>query len=633
MSQALLNEESSIDRFLAGSTQSEEKIDALNDYCMVRIDQHNTDTFKQRTLQCQDLLAQTNYPRGLAYHKVAKAFLLMGQSKLMDMKKVSEESIHLFETLNDNNGMLFALVGDVFGKLVRGDFDEALQQSIKAIKLADSVETSMAKGWSTYAMAVVYFDIKDYTNSKKYYKLAAEIFNTFNQGYISARARTGAGTCSLHLGEYEEAKTSVLEVIAYFKEHPNPEGMSRATNDLGVLYTKTKDFEKAEQLLLQTFDIRNKLNNKRAVVTTMLDLAELYICSSRSEEAIDHLNIALELTVEHKAQPKEMRAQKLLFTAHKALGNINKSFDALEKYVQLHEKIANTETNNKLKLQESNFVSEKAKQLAELERKKNIELKAAHDEISTKNQAILDSIKYAQRIQAAILPPTKLINKCLPNSFVLYKPKDIVAGDFYWVESRNSEVFFAAADCTGHGVPGAMVSVICNGALNRSVREFKLTDPGRILEKTRELVIQEFEKSEEEVKDGMDIALCKLVGTTLSYSGANNPLWIVRNEEIIEVKADKQPIGKHITSDSFTTHTLEVQKEDVIYIFTDGYADQFGGQNDKKFGKKNFRSLLLSMQQHSMAEQQKHMDQEFENWKGAGDQIDDVCVIGIKIGT
>ena len=240
-----------------------------------------------------------------------------------------------------------------------------------------------------------------------------------------------------------------------------------------------------------------------------------------------------------------------------------------------------------------------------------------------KKQEITASITYAKRIQGAILPPKHLISNSLPNSFILYKPKDIVAGDFYWMQKVDKTVYFAAADCTGHGVPGALVSVICNSALNRSVREFRLSDPGLILDKARELVLEEFEKSEEEVMDGMDIAL--------KYAGANNPLWLIRNNEVIETKANKQPIGKFDNPSPFTTHTIQLAKDDCCYIFSDGFVDQFGGEKGKKFKPKRFRELLLSVQDKSMDVQKQLLNEAFEDWRGDLEQVDDVCVIGVKV--
>ena len=199
------------------------------------------------------------------------------------------------------------------------------------------------------------------------------------------------------------------------------------------------------------------------------------------------------------------------------------------------------------------------------------------------------------------------------------------------MEHKDGKVLYAAADCTGHGVPGAMVSVICNNGLNRSVREYGLTDPGKILDKTREIVIQEFEKSEEEVKDGMDIALCSIEGDKLEYAGAYNPLWIIRNGEVIETKANKQPIGQFDNPTPYTTHSIDLVPGDSIYIFSDGYVDQFGGEKGKKFKSKAFRTLLLSIQDEPMEDQKTIIDEAFEDWRGTLEQIDDVCVIGVRV--
>ena len=260
-------------------------------------------------------------------------------------------------------------------------------------------------------------------------------------------------------------------------------------------------------------------------------------------------------------------------------------------------------------------------------------LAAKTQEVENKNQEIIDSITYAKRIQDAILLPIHLVKNHLSDSFVLFKPKDIVAGDFYWVDEIDDKVIFAAADCTGHGVPGAMVSVVCHNALNSAVREFDLTEPEKILDKTRELVIKQFSKSTEDVKDGMDISLCSLSQRTLHWSGANNPLWIIRKDsnQLEEIKADKQPIGKYAGAKPFTTHQIELNAGDTIYIFTDGFQDQFGGVKQKKFKAAQLKELLLANQKLSMNEQKILLMNTFENWRGSLEQIDDVCVIGIRL--
>ena len=265
--------------------------------------------------------------------------------------------------------------------------------------------------------------------------------------------------------------------------------------------------------------------------------------------------------------------------------------------------------------------------------KQRDEIEEQHQVLEEQHKEITDSINYAKRIQDAILPPLKLVKGYMPDSFILYKPKDIVAGDFYWMEGINNLIIFAAADCTGHGVPGAMVSVVCHNAMNRSVKEFMLVKPNEILDKTREIVMETFEKSDEDVNDGMDIALCSIntESKKLNFSGANNGLYIVRNNEVTQIKPDKQPIGNYKDAKPFTNHEYDLEKGDVIYAFSDGYPDQFGGPKGKKFMYKPFRSLLLDIHQKPMDEQHSILLQAFEDWRGDLEQIDDVCVIGVRI--
>ena len=286
-----------------------------------------------------------------------------------------------------------------------------------------------------------------------------------------------------------------------------------------------------------------------------------------------------------------------------------------------------------------NYKKQKA-QASVISRQKTIaesqryEIQTQHLELEEKNREITDSITYVKRIQEAILPPLKLMQKNLENSFIFYLPKDIVAGDFYWMEAMKDEVIFAADDCTGHGVPGAMVSVVCSNALNRSVREYGLTKPSAILDKTLKIVIERFEKSEEDVKDGMDIALCSYnpKKQLLNYSGAHNPLWVIRkgSDIVEEIKADKQPIGMNAEHKPFTNHEIQLSKGDSVYIFSDGYLDQFGGERGKKFKSVHFKKLLLSIQEQSIDEQYAVIKNSFQEWKQGIEQLDDVCVIGFR---
>ena len=265
-------------------------------------------------------------------------------------------------------------------------------------------------------------------------------------------------------------------------------------------------------------------------------------------------------------------------------------------------------------------------------RKKNLNF-ALLKSSETKNKELLDSIQYAKRIQNAIMPSEKQLSQLIPNGFVFYQPKDIVAGDFYWLNQKENDLYIASCDCTGHGVPGALVSVVCNAALNRSLKEFALQTPGEILDKTRELVVTEFEKSEDEVSDGMDIALIKLNGNRLSFSGANNPLWVVRNNgDVVEdIKGCKQSIGLTNNPSPFVTHEVELNSGDCVYVFTDGYSDQFGGPKGKKFKTRAFKELLQSVCSEPMKHQKDIVENTLKDWKGNLEQVDDICVIGLKM--
>ena len=279
-------------------------------------------------------------------------------------------------------------------------------------------------------------------------------------------------------------------------------------------------------------------------------------------------------------------------------------------------------------------------------KKLNIELIQKNALIQENSKQILDSITYAKRLQRAILPSIEDVNEHIPNSFLIFLPKDIVSGDFHWFEAVDNTKYVAVADCTGHGVPGAMVSVVCSNALSRSVNEFGLRLPSDILNKTRELVIYTLGKSGEDVTDGMDISLIALSEKTVQFSGANNSLWIIRQNEhikkgeiyidkeskeasLLEIKGDKQPVGLYSLMQDFTTKEIDLEPSDILYMTSDGFPDQFGGEKNKKFKQNNLKIELLSIYNKPMAEQKIHLEKVFIQWKGRFEQTDDVCLMGI----
>jgi len=281
-------------------------------------------------------------------------------------------------------------------------------------------------------------------------------------------------------------------------------------------------------------------------------------------------------------------------------------------------------------------------------------LQDQNDEIVHQKKEITDSINYAKRIQLAILPPDKMVKKLLPTAFVMYKPKDVVSGDFYWIEEKNGIVMFAAVDCTGHGVPGAMMSVVGLNLLNQAVKEKELTVPSDILKHLDTGVTDTLRQSgdTESIKDGMDLSLCSYDPKTLElqYAGAFNNLWVVRKnisssyklqnkfeiffeEHLLEIKADKFPIGSNLDgiADNYTNHTLQLQKGDCVYLYSDGYADQFGGPKGKKYKYNSLKKLLVSIHELPPDEQRQKLLFSFESWRGDLEQIDDILVMGVCV--
>ena len=268
--------------------------------------------------------------------------------------------------------------------------------------------------------------------------------------------------------------------------------------------------------------------------------------------------------------------------------------------------------------------------------KQKEEIEEKTKELETLFKQVTDSIHYAKRIQEAILPPLNYVKTLLPESFILYKPKDIVSGDFYWLDKKGDWTYFAAVDCTGHGVPGAFMSIVGHNLLKDILNNTDLTEPAQIMDKMNDGVANTLHagSSEKQTKDGMDMTLCALNHKTLElqFSAAFNPLYIVRNNELIQYKADKFPIGMFVgEKQNFTHNSIQLQKGDHIYIFSDGYADQFGGPKGKKFMAGNFRTLLSDMSKLPIEKQRVNLNQTIEEWRGNLEQVDDILIIGVRV--
>ncbi len=630
-----------------------------------------------------------------AYNNIA--FIYQGHGEIEKSLELNNKSLELFEEIEYVFGIANSLnnIGYIYDN--QGDIPKALSAYHKSLKLLEKIDDKRGVAYSLTNLASLY-------NSQGDKARALSCFLKSIKLHKEVGDKAGEASATVNVGAFYSANGDLVEALRYcnrslelYEELGHLSGIASSLYSIGLVYKAQGDLPTSLEYQLRSLEINKQLDFKIGWASSLLTISELQL-------QMGLINESLENGVKSLAIGKEYGYPNVIKNASKLLSNIyekqGKGSLALEMYrlsIEMSDSMNNESTQKATIKQQAKYeyekqkvlddaahdkllaieqeekekqqiltvatagglglvvlflffvfnrlrVTKKQKQVIE-KQKQEVELQKVavektHAELEERNKEITDSIQYAKRIQSAILPPPKVVKEYLKESFILYKPKDIVAGDFYWLEQvvpadtnglDAQKVLFAAADCTGHGVPGAMVSVVCNNALNRSVREHGLTDPGQILDKTREIVIAEFAKSDEEVKDGMDIALCCLEGTTLKYAGAHNPLWIIRKGELLETKANKQPIGQFDNPEPYITHAIELQKGDSVYIFSDGYADQFGGEKGKKLKTANFKKLLLSIQDKSMEVQHQLINKSFEDWRGNLEQLDDVCVIGVRI--
>jgi tetratricopeptide (TPR) repeat protein len=607
------------------------------------------------------------------------------QSDYLNALNYYTQGLKLREQSGDKKGISVSL--NNIGATLReqGDLAKAIEYYSKSLKLDEETGNNVSLAFSLSNIGVIYQDRREHQKAIQYFEKSLKIRKELGDKIGEAAVLTNIGNTLSSMNDYKNAIDYHFLSLEIQQTIGDKSGVANSLNNIGNIYTAQRDYEKALNYYFQSIDFKETLNDKNGIASTLNNIGNIYFNQGKLDKSLEYNIKAFKMAKEVGSLVLSGNCARSLWETYKKLGNYSKSLEMHELYISFMDSVHNEEFERATLRQEFKYAYDKqllsdslsnakklevknielAKKQTELTARRNQQfalvgvlvlvlifsgivynrfklsqtqktiIEAQKLKVEEAHKEITDSISYAKRIQTAILPPQKLVKEYLPQSFVLYKPKDIVAGDFYWMEHRGDSILFAAADCTGHGVPGAMVSVVCNNGLNRSVREYNLSEPGKILDKTREIILEEFEKSEEEVKDGMDISLCSLnmKERKLEWSGANNPLWIIRKDahEIEEIKANKQPIGKYADIKPFTTHELKLSEGDTVYVFTDGFQDQFGGEKGKKFKAAKFKELLLQIQSLSMEEQRVRIDEAFESWRGKIEQVDDVCVIGVRV--
>lgn len=601
------------------------------------------------------------------------------------------EALSLYKKIKNNIGIAECYEG--IGKVAykNEEIDAALTHFSEALKLFEKEKYKNALPGLYINIGLLYDEVSNYKQALDFYSKALQLAQEIKDEVAEASCYTNIGGIYAAQGKQSLAISYLEKALKLKEKAGNKKGMALTLNNLGAVYYQLEDLDKALEQFQKAYDIYIEINDGKSIFPACNNIGTINLEKGNYDKALIYFNKAYELAKSRESVVDKILCLENLTLLYKQLGKSSQALEYSMECSSLKDTLYNKDQTSITAEMQTRFATEKKQQENEIlnlqvksesfiktifiiaaglllviaffifrglrqKQKANIALEeknkiieeqkqtVEHQKhiVEEQNKDITDSIRYAERIQNAILPPEKQWYSIFPQSFVFYKPKDILSGDFYWIEQKGDLVFVAAADCTGHGVPGALISIVNYNLLNKAVLEKDLNNPADILNYVNHQLTlalhQTFQESS--VKDGMDISLCVLNTKTLelNYSGANNPIYIIHQIEnavtrISEVKADKFPVGAFVDEQvqSFTSKQIQLQKNDLVYLFSDGFADQFGGDKGKKFKYKQLKDILLENQNLSMIEQRSILENKFTNWKGKLEQVDDVLVIGIKV--
>ncbi len=638
-------------------------------------------------LLCEKLLSNSSYMendkrrialrRGMASALVNLASIYKEEGKYPEALQNYFNALKIVQELKNKSRI--AVYNGSIGLLYwnQGSYDKALDYMGKSLRLNEELGDKRGVALQLGNMANVYSDQAKgerlRARSDSLYALAFEYYNRALR--IDEEDDYGAGI-ALKLGNmgsvyndqasapwcsekernalYEKAIGNFFKALKLSQEADDKSSVAIWLGDIGSVYVKTGKFSESEKYLHQSLALSESISDIEGVKEINQNLGELYDTlakiTAEPAKAKEYYRLSL------------MHYKKFISTRD-SIVNIEK----IKKQTQaeMNDELQRQEEMLKEKHEKEQAIAEEKNQKQQiiiwfalggllivavfsvllfnrfrLTRKQNSIIELQKRTVEEKNKDITDSINYAKKIQEAIFSEKEVKYQIFPDAFVLLLPRDIVSGDFYWFAEKNGRRLIAAVDCTGHGVPGAFMSMIGNYFLQEVVSERGIVQPDLVLSELRHLVINSLKQrgGEGETKDGMDMALLSFDdrSSTVEYAGANNPLWLVRQNdgkpELTEYEPNKRPIGYYQgRSLPFNNHRIGLQKGDALYIFTDGYADQFGGPQGKKLKDRGFKDVLLSISHLPMLEQEKMLLSKFHEWKGTLEQVDDVCVIGIRV--
>lgn len=574
-----------------------------------------------------------------------------------------------------------------------GAYDEALTVSLEAYKLYDKLGDKQGMARALIVSGNVYRMLENYFPAITNYERALKMCRDRGDLNLEASCLNNLAIVYGNRGENDSALVYLSMAKLIHERTGNTASLSKVLNNMGSQYlakaaadTLNIDapayLDTAAQYYLASLELKKKLGDRRGQVSGLSNLGAVSVQQGNLDKAIEYFQRALELAAEIQSLELQRAISYNLYECYVDKNDIENALRYYREYTAMKDSIYTTGMQEGIAEMQARFGVEQAeaetrateaqktliiwssvlggiifiiiiffiwRQSTERKKvnvalnekkleieKKNVALNSANLEIELKNKDITDSIRYARRIQEAILPELEFSTTFGRSGFVLYKPKDIVSGDFYWMAKKGDILLFAAVDCTGHGVPGAFVSIVCSNLLTQAVNEHGFHEPNDILNDVNARLSLTLRQrvDESKVRDGMDIALCCLNTSTgvLHFSGAFNPAWIMRKGEIIELKADKFPVGNFEDEDLrvFVRQEIQLQKGDRIYVFSDGYSDQFGGPQGKKYKRVQFIEYLKKIQVYPVHEHRGLLEREHLAWRGTLEQIDDIVVMGVE---
>jgi len=637
--------------------------------------------------EARDLAEKIGFRRGLAdaYKNTGLGYYMQGE--YIEVLRNWEPALNLYMELEDEQKVANILSNLSAAYYTIGGNKEAFEYSVRVLEIAEQLGDSTMLGTLLLNIGLIYSEQTATLDSALSYLLRAlHIAESIGNTDLLGIVNMNLGKVYQDKKEYDSALHYYLKSLTIVSRRID---IATSLSSIGGIYTERGEYEKAVLYYNDALDIAGQEDASFVVVGILLGLATTYEKQEFHTRAIEHYKKAVIIG-------EEMGLNSELSTAYEGLAlNYAEVFDFQNayKYLSLQNILDNTihriETENQTRDLISTYQLEKKQNEIEiLEQSSKIEqlasrrqraitlatglfgllllaiafglnsrmnyIRKTNEKINTQHGLITDSISYAQRIQTAILPSQGLMDSVMPEHFVILKPRDIISGDFYWIKEVQDHLVIVGADCTGHGVPGAFMSILGITLLNDLIGDRCFDAPGAILEqmrhKVKEMLVQEGERDEQ--KEGMDMALAILNRSTreLHFAGANNPLYLIRDKSIIagkdlepytsiengnyqlyELKGDRQPIGVYWEETSFTNRSIMLNENDSFYIFSDGFVDQFGGEHRKKFKSRYFKKLLLSVQDKSMVDQKQLIEDAFDSWRGDQEQIDDVSVIGVRV--